>query len=41
MDWSAFFDGIIRVGHEFGLPVLGGGAVVWLISLYLKRPAKK
>ncbi len=40
MDWNALADAIIKVGREFGLYVIGGGALVWLISLYLKRTPK-
>jgi hypothetical protein len=38
MDWAALGDFVIRVGSHFGLWVLGGGAVVYLVALFLKRP---
>ncbi len=31
-------EGFIRIFKEVGWPTMAVGAVVWLISLYLKRP---
>lgn len=35
---TAFFDGVIRMGKELGIPVLVAGGGFWSLIVFLKNP---